>query len=76
MEGLWRVTYFSQRWNIHNTVVPLDGKHVAIRNPAGGGSMFYNFKKFHSIVLLALADANYELIWVDMGAQILRHGTT
>ena len=59
---------FSQRWQFHNTVGALDGKHVAIRRPAGGGSMFYNYKKFHSIVLLGLADANYEIFWLDIGA--------
>ena len=29
--------------------------------------MFYNNKKYNSIVLLAIADANYELILVDVG---------
>ena len=34
----------SHRWQFHNTVRALDGKHVAIARPAGGDSMFYNNK--------------------------------
>ena len=66
----WRAKsdLLSQRWNFHNTIGALDRKHVTIRKTAYGGSMFYNYKKYHSIVLLALAKINYELICVDMGA--------
>ena len=52
---------------------------VAIRKPAGGGSMFYKYKYYSMMLLAALADANYELIWVDIGsngaAKILRYDT-
>ena len=62
-----RATCFWWRWHFYNTVGALDSKH---RRPVGGGSMFYNYKKYHSIVLQALADANYLLIWVDMDASL------
>jgi hypothetical protein len=34
----------------------------------GSGSLFYNYKHFFSILLLALVDANYCFIAVDVGA--------
>jgi hypothetical protein len=45
----------------------MDGKHVQIKMSSGSGSLFYNYKHF-SILLLALVDANYCLILVDVGA--------
>lgn len=66
----WRAVAegFSNRWNFHHCLGALDGKHIAIRCPRNGGSLYYNYKKFHSIVLMAIVDADYKFLWVDIGA--------
>lgn len=59
---------FSKRWNFHHTIGALDGKHVAMRCPNNGGSKWYNYKGFHSLVMLALVDADYRFLYIDVGA--------
>ena len=52
---------FYERWNFLNCIGAIDGKHVMIQCPFNSGSLF-------SIVLLAVASADYRFIMVDVGA--------
>nr|CAH7733263.1 unnamed protein product [Callosobruchus chinensis] len=51
---------YYKRTNFPNCVGSVDGKH--------SGSAFYNYKKFYSVVLLAVVDSEYRFIAVDVGA--------
>ncbi len=48
-----------RKWQYHHCLGEC-GKHVAIKKPMNAGSYYYNYKNFHSIVLIALVDGDYK----------------
>ena len=67
--------------NVHmNTAIV--GKHVRIQAPPQSGSQYCYYKGYYSIIMLAVVDANYKFMYVDVGsygadsdAGIFRHCT-
>ena len=59
---------FYERWNFPNCIGAIDGKHVMIQCPFNSGSLFYNYKFYFSIILPAVASADYKFVMVDVGA--------
>ena len=45
-EWLQIADLFASRWQFHNALGALDGKHIAIRCPPNGGSQYFNYKVF------------------------------
>lgn len=58
---------FETMWNFPHCVGAVDGKHVVMQAPKKLGSLYYNYKGSHSIVLMAVADAKYSFLYCNIG---------
>ncbi|XP_061391148.1 putative nuclease HARBI1 [Musca vetustissima] len=59
---------FEKKWNFPFCMGAIDGKHIAIKSKPEYGSFYYNYKGFHSVILMAVVDANYNFIYVNVGS--------
>ena len=50
-----------------NYIDAMGGKYILIRQPRNSASLYFNYKGTLSTALLALVDADYKFIYVDVG---------
>ena len=58
---------FYNKWNFPNCIGALDGKQIRLKCPPNSGSQVFCYKKFFSLVLMALCDSYYRFVWVNIG---------
>lgn len=59
---------FSNKNKFPNCCGNIDGKHIRVKRPQLSGSMYYNYKNYYSIVLLAVSDSYNTFRIIDVGA--------
>lgn len=60
---------FFSNWQFPNCIGSIDGKHFRIMKPPHSGSEFYNYKKYFSLVLQGISDADYKFIAIEVGGK-------
>jgi len=66
----WLYIYevFYNKTQFPNCVGAVDGKHIRLECPPRSGTLYYNYKHFFSLILMAICDANYCFTIIDVGS--------
>ncbi|XP_071985429.1 uncharacterized protein [Engystomops pustulosus] len=59
---------FEEKTDFPNCLGAIDGKHIRVIQPPHSGTLFFNYKKYFSIVLLAIADSDSNFIAIETGS--------
>lgn len=59
---------FQTKANFPHCIGAVDGKHIRLKKPSNSGSMYFNYKEYFSIVLLAIVDSEYRFRYVSVGS--------
>ncbi|XP_022182081.1 protein ALP1-like [Myzus persicae] len=59
---------FQSKANFPHCIGAVDGKHIRVKKPSNSGSMYFNYKDYFSIILLAVVDSEYRFIYVSVGS--------
>lgn len=61
---------YKELWNFPHSLDAIDGKHVAIVPPANSRSYYFNYKEYHSLVLMAVVNAKYQFMYIDVDMNV------
>jgi hypothetical protein len=66
---LWKsiADRYQELWNIPNCLGSIDGEHIRIQRIPGSRSDNYNYKSYHSLVLMARCDADGNFTMIETG---------
>ncbi|CAF3863201.1 unnamed protein product [Rotaria sordida] len=59
---------FLNKYGYPMCIGSIDGTHISIEPPIGEETDYFNYKKFHSIILLGVVDASLKFSYVNIGA--------
>jgi hypothetical protein len=57
---------FNIKWNFPHACGGMVGRYIPIKAPPKSALLYYNYKGFFSMILLALADADYKIVWASV----------
>lgn len=57
---------FYQKTQFPHCIGAVDGKHVRCIKPSKSGSLFFNYKDYFSVNLMAVVDAEYRFVFIDV----------
>jgi hypothetical protein len=59
---------FQDKFNYPVCLGALDGTHIPIKPPLGSETDYFNFKKYHSVIMLATVNSDLLFTYVNIGA--------